>query len=978
MDETISGTRSCNSGIINCFAEIRQLKLKHPTNVSCAYLNINSIRNKFVNLKDMIEQNIDILCIAETKIDSSFPTNQFHMPGYTLPYRLDKTGNSGGLLVYIKETIPSKYLSEFTIPKDIQAIPIEINFRKCKWLLLPIYRPPDVMESYFIEQISALIDYYSNTYDNILTLGDFNNEATDAVLSPLIDGHDLYSLIKDPTCFKSKKGKCIDLFLTNRKHNFFGSKTFETGMSDHHVMIYTIFRTTFIKIPPQKIYYRCKRKFSQEKFEKDLSSGLKNIIPGDTNALLETIELILNRHQPLKQKILRGNNKPFVNKLLKKAISTRSRFKNIANKTGNIGDIEKYKKHRNYVKRLNAKTKKYYFENLNPKKLEMNKTFWQTFKPYFSSKYTPVEKLILVENNSIISDDITLADTMNDYFSNVTKKLNIIEWPTPIYVENEDSVNRAIRRYANHPSILKIKSLHGNVKKFEFSNVLPETMRTKIHKLNKHKCSSGPIPTEIFKDYVDLCCTPITDCFNAAVNNCVFPESLKLADITPALKKDDKTNKKNYRPISLLPPLSKTFERLICDQINEFMRDKLSPLLCGFRKGYSTQYALLRLLEQWRSKLDNKYIIGTILCDLSKAFDTLPHDLIIAKLEAYGFGHNSLTLILDYLTNRKQRCKVGSKYSNWLEILIGVPQGSVLGPLLFNIFINDIFLFLISSDICNFADDTSLSAYDRCIINVINKLESELKIALNWFNNNSLVPNPDKFQIMFLGTKHKVNLCLEINGIRNLTTTSVKLLGITIDWKLNFNDHVKELCKKANSKSKAIARLRNYLHMDQKMLLFNSFIMSCFGYCPIVWMFCGKVSNEIMNRTHRRALRAIYNDYNSDYATLLLKGNHQTIHERNLKLLLSEVYKCVNNKTPTFLWNIFNHKESSYKLRISDRLILPKTSTKLGLHSFTYRGSSCWNNIPDDIKTSENSSIFDDKLKNLHIANICNCKICLK
>ena len=187
MDETISGTRSCNSGIINCFDEIRQLKLKHPTNVSCAYLNINSIRNKFVNLKDMIEQNIDILCIAETKIDSSFPTNQFHMPGYKLPYRLDKTGNSGGLLVYIKETIPSKYLSEFTIPKDIQAIPIEINFRKCKWLLLPIYRPPDVMESYFIEQISALIDYYSNSYDNILTLGDFNNEATDAGLSPLID-----------------------------------------------------------------------------------------------------------------------------------------------------------------------------------------------------------------------------------------------------------------------------------------------------------------------------------------------------------------------------------------------------------------------------------------------------------------------------------------------------------------------------------------------------------------------------------------------------------------------------------------------------------------------------------------------------------------------------------------------------------------------------------------------------------------------
>ena len=507
----------------------------------------------------MLENNIDILCIAETKLDSSFPESQFQMPGYTMPYRLDKTANSGGLLVYVKETIPSKLLHEITIPSEIQAIPIEINFRKSKWLILPIYKPPNLEESCFIEKITSILDFYSNKYENILILGDFNIESTDVKLSPLKDGHNLYNLIKDPTCFKTTKGKCIDLMLTNRKHSFFSTKTFETGMSDHHVMIYTIFKTTFIRLPPQKIAYRCKKTFSLPQFEADLRLNLNRIIPGDTNSFLETVNSVLDKHMPIKHKILRGNHKPHVNKELKKAISTRSRLRNIANKTGNNDDIGKYKKQRNYVKGLNAKTKKEYFASLNPKQLEINKKFWQKFKPYFSSKYTSVEKLILVENRSIISDDIQLSNILIDHFSNITNNLDIMKWPSPLFVENEDIVNRAIRKYANHPSILKIKSSHPNIPTFEFRNITPEIVIDKLRKLNKSKGSSGAIPTEIFKDCIDLITIPITDCFNTSVNDNVFPELLKRADITPALKKEDKMNKKNDRPISQLPPPRKSF-----------------------------------------------------------------------------------------------------------------------------------------------------------------------------------------------------------------------------------------------------------------------------------------------------------------------------------------------------------------------------------------------------------------------------------
>ena len=170
-------------------------------------------------------------------------------------------------------------------------------------------------------------------------------------------------------------------------------------------------------------------------------------------------------------------------------------------------------------------------------------------------------------------------------------------------------------------------------------------------------------------------------------------------------------------------------------------------------------------------------MIGTILCDLSKAFDTLPHDLLIAKLNAYGLSHSALEFISSYLSNRKQRCKVGSSFSSWGDITSGVPQGSVLGPLLFNIFMNDFFFFIKKSSTTNFADDNTLYAYGDSLDEVIYKLEEDIENALHWFDLNKMVANPDKFQIMFLGTREKTKLCLDINGKRSISTSSVTLLA---------------------------------------------------------------------------------------------------------------------------------------------------------------------------------------------------------
>ena len=192
-------------------------------------------------------------------------------------------------------------------------------------------------------------------------------------------------------------------------------------------------------------------------------------------------------------------------------------------------------------------------------------------------------------------------------------------------------------------------------------------------------------------------------------------------------KKDDNTNKENYRPISILPVILKTFERLMFQQMSSFVDNVISPYLCGFRKGDSTQHALLILVNKINKSFDLKQV-GLLMMDLSKAFDCISHDLIIAKLYAYGFDNGSLKFIYSYLKGRCQRVKINTNYSSWKDILNGVPQGSVLGPLLFNIFLNDIFYFVIEKDICNYADGNTLSVADIDINKIINGLDTNISI----------------------------------------------------------------------------------------------------------------------------------------------------------------------------------------------------------------------------------------------------------
>ena len=218
--------------------------------------------------------------------------------------------------------------------------------------------------------------------------------------------------------------------------------------------------------------------------------------------------------------------------------------------------------------------------------------------------------------------------------------------------------------------------------------------------------------------------------------------------------------------------------------------------------------------------------IGKILINLSKAYDCISHDLLIANIEAYGLHRNALKLVYSFLTNRIQRVKIGSTYSSTKQIFsIGIPQGSVLGSLLFNTFINDLLIIEMESDIRNFPGDTTIYVCDTSIEAVIIRLESDLHRMLRWFNNNGMKANSSKFQIMFLGQKDVSRLCLNINGLLIPSSKQVKLLGVNIDNSIKVEAHIKELCRKVIQQVHAFGRLRPFPEEQKSKLLFNSVIM---------------------------------------------------------------------------------------------------------------------------------------------------------
>ena len=457
-------------------------------------------------------------------------------------------------------------------------------------------------------------------------------------------------------------------------------------------------------------------------------------------------------------------------------------------------------------------------------------------------------KIIIQENDSIISDASKVADIFNMYYVSIAE-----------YKHQNDGLDHldfdnAIDKHASYTSISLIKQTISENYEFSFSPISAQSMSKYISLLKSNKAVGHDGLHAVFLKFSgDNMFTSLCNVFNASISSCDFPSTLKWADINPIYKTKDNLCIENYRSVNVLAVVSKIFERILSDQLMAYFLSILSHSLSAYKAGYSCQHVILQLTDFGRQSLDEGNCVWIVAMDLSKAFDSIPQGLLIAKLSAYGVSKQACNLIIKYLCNRRQRTKVRGKCNEWVTINRGVPQGSILGPLLCNIFVNDLFYTDMDGMICNYADDNHLLNENNCIDTL--KIHSKKTLIVQFRGLIITIWTQILIQCISLDRFGRPPISISVEGNTIPSSDCIKVLGVTLDKNLQYNTHISNLCSKASTQMNAMKKIGKYLNTDCRVAMYESFISSNLSYCPVSWMFCWKRNSDKLEKLQERALR---------------------------------------------------------------------------------------------------------------------------
>ena len=944
-----------------------------------AHLNIHFLYPKLDEIKFLTNnQNIDIFCLCETFLNQQFSDNELHITDYNM-FRKDRQSHGGGLMVYTKSNLACIHRDDLET-EDTEILWLEVkNNRQKPFLLCYCYRPPSATSAW-IESFEKSMEHANLEAKEIIVIGDFNINVindTNSTRNWLLttDSLNMTQLVKKPTRVTATSETLIDHAYSNTIDNIIEVTVPVLGVSDHYpVCITRKLSKAFDTGPVHKfINYRDTKTFDEEQFLNDLNNQPWSVIDifDDANDALDyfsdVFNSVLSTHAPKKQKRVKRQKQPkWINDEILTAMKIRNKFKETKNKT-------QYALWRNKVKLLirNAKAR-LYSDSINTS--SNPKDLWQTLHEMTGKSAHACTDFINDEDGSPILDPTVCANTFNSFFTSIHANFR-----------TENNINS----HNEHPDITSIKNqVKMKLEKTSDFSIPLATESFILKQLQSLKTDKATgldgLSAKYLKLSAQVIAKPLTAILNQSIQSSSYPNALKKAKVTPIFKKGSKADINNYRPISVLPIINSIFERHISNCLVDYLESNslLYNHQSGFRRLHSCQTALTKIVDNWLNAINNSETVGTVFLDLTKAFDLVNHKLLIQKLAAYKFSSSTQSWFQSYLTNRSQQVNISGKLSDPQHIAAGVPQGSVLGPLLFLIYINDLPLSIQTCILDLFADDATLSCSDPSILNLTNCLNEDLKNFQDWCIRNDMLVNVPKTKAMFIASRNAANRILENNQDLKLSdetihiTTNEKLLGVHIDNTLSWTAQVESTIKKCSSLLHLLNRIKCYLPVPTRKLFFNSYILPHMDYCCTVWGNINCRLTDSMVKFQKRAARIILDkSIETPSADMFAELNWMTFPDRVKFQKSVLMFKIFNNLTPSYLQDHFTLTSDVHQRPLrsttENLLYVPKPNIELFRKSLSYSESKIWNAIPDHVKQSTSIIQFKKEYLRWTYQNIC-------
>ena len=563
-----------------------------------------------------------------------------------------------------------------------------------------------------------------------------------------------------------------------------------------------------------------------------------------------------------------------------------------------------------------------FYESKFEKCKSNSKQTWEVINDVMNKKDKNIMPDYMIINDSHITDKTIIAEHFNNYF-------------------NEIGTNMAAN-IQHHPNMSFEHYLNNNyTSEFMFTSVSENDVSNIIEELHT-KCSTGydGISTKLLKLIKQPILQPLTTIVNQSLTSGIFPDKLKIAKITPIYKKDNKHHITNYRPISILPAISKIFEKIVCNQISSYLikNNYLTENQYGFCKLFSTEHAILELSDRVISELDQGHSPLAIFLDLSKAFDTLNHDILLSKLQYYGIKNSAFNWLKTYLENRNHFVQIENYKSRMLPVSLGVPQGTILGPLLFIIYINDISHCSDFFKFITYADDTNLF-YNMHNTDPTN-INSELNKVLHWLEVNKLSINIPKTKFMIFHNQNKNINCITpditIKDTKIERVESFNFLGVIFDQHMKWNCHVNNIALKLSRTIGIFYKLKHFLPSYILKMLYNSLILPHLSYGILAW----GTSSEHLFKLQKKSVRIIANEkYNAHTEPLFKSLDLLKLNDIFKSHILKFYFNFCHNLLPEFFLRFDLVQRSNfyaYNIRTKNVLHTSRTYSKIGEKALRY------------------------------------------